>query len=108
MLVCVESSTMTTDEIPQPYHRWAANEDVDVRAFSLKDRCLVCCVTRSNPMPGISAVWSNAVAAGPCPQRDWRALDPKTDLRPYLVAYLDEPTTPSERAVFDSLHEETP
>jgi hypothetical protein len=101
--MCVDFLAMITDEIPQPYHRWAANEDADVQAFSLKDRCLSCRVQRNNPMAGISTVESNAVAAGQCPGRIWLDLD-DFELRPYLLAYVDKPTTPAERTIYASLH----
>lgn len=72
--MCVDFPAMTTDKTPEPYHRWAANEDWDVKAFSLKDKCLSCGVARYNPGPHSTSDTSNGVAAGPCPQKPWREL----------------------------------
>lgn len=84
------------DDIPQPYHRWAANEDMDVRAFSMKDRCLSCGVTRQSHLTGTHGVMSDAVAAGGCPQRPWREMSDE-ERKAYLIAYIDEPVTQSQR-----------
>ena len=61
---------------PQPWHRWAANEDMGVLPMGLRDRCLVCGVRRYDRLVEWSgapesrrqrAEESNARAAGPCP-----------------------------------------
>jgi hypothetical protein len=101
--------TFDSTGCPTPYHRWAANEDATIRAYGLKDRCISCRVTRYNPMSGVSAVWDNAVAAGPCPQKDWRTLDLDKDLRSYLIAWFADSErrdlSTYERKVLDSLAE---
>lgn len=88
--------------IPQPYHRWAANEGLHApKAFSMKDRCLTCGVPRMSHLSGVTGVWINSVAAGACPERDWRELT-EAELAPYVIAYVDEPQTPTQRAMLDA------
>ena len=90
---------------PEPLHDWAANSDWDVRAFSMKDKCLSCKVTRYNPMSGARAVTSNSIAAGPCPQHDWRELS-IDELRPYVIAFTTDDghtLTPSEKLALQAV-----
>jgi hypothetical protein len=90
---------------PTPLHDWSANSDWDITAFSMKDRCLSCKVARYNPMSGARAVTSNSVAAGPCPERDWRGLI-ADELRPYVIAYTmndGHKLTPSEKLALQAV-----
>ena len=60
------------------YHRWHANSDALIKPYGLHDKCLSCGVHRYDPGAGDRALRSNAVAAGPCPQKPWRELPEET------------------------------